>query len=132
MIIEKTYRDQCFKYPLLYYSLCRKIVVIAVQDDGSRYISAAIEEIKRLGGYRITSTFRGSYALVGYSGKGRPLWVTQRQARRYRGPSTVSSLIKLNQYIRPAVVRPGKMVPHEVFSSLFFNINVFRNVNHYS
>lgn len=73
-------------------------MLIAVQDDGSRYLSPAISAIEIAGGRRIRFGYRGSYALIGYIGRGRkPTWIRQVQNRRRRGPSFVSTIIKLGK-----------------------------------
>ena len=76
-----------------YYS---KIVLVAIQDEGSRYVSAALDALKRLGATDpILPDFRGSYALAGYSGINKPSWVTQQQANRSQGPSEISLKVAL-------------------------------------
>ena len=84
---------------------------MAIQDEGSRSVNKADDEIRRLGGSKYKSGYRGSHALIGYSGKGRPYWIRDRQAPRKRGPSTVAANIKLNQRIPipPPVRPPGKL-----------------------
>ena len=66
----------------------RKIVLVSVQDEGFTNIGIALKQLQRMGGYRISYGYRGSYALIGYAG-GRAPWVKQQQRRRKRGPSAV-------------------------------------------
>ena len=72
-----------------------KIVLVSVQDDGGRKVRPALPSLRRIGGFRIRPRFRGSYALAGFIGRGRPRWVKQQQRPRRRGPSTVKVKIPL-------------------------------------
>ena len=76
-------------------------MLVAVQDESSRYGPAAFDALKRLGATDpILTDFRGSYALAGYSGTNKPSWVTQQQANRGQGPSEISLTIPLiSKYI---------------------------------
>ena len=70
--------------------------MVAIQDEGSRYVSAAFDALKRLGAIDpILPDHRGSYALAGYSGINKPSWVTQQQAKNGRGPSEISLKVAL-------------------------------------
>ena len=76
-----------------YYS---KIVLVAIQDEGSSYVLAAFDALKRLGATDpILADYRGSYALAGYSGINKPSWVTQQQANSGQGPSEISLKVAL-------------------------------------
>lgn len=80
------------------FILFRKIVLIAVQNEGGARLSEALNALRKIGGYSIRFGFRGSYALIGYTGPGRrPIWVKQNQHQRRRGPSVLSTWIKLKK-----------------------------------
>ena len=83
-------------------SNCRKIVLVAIQDEGSTYISPAIDALKRVGAtddlLNLTE-FRGSFALVGFAGVNRPSWIAQQNAKRERGPSEISLTIPSSEGI---------------------------------
>ena len=83
-------------------SNCRKIVLVAIQDQGSTYISPAIDALKRVGAtddlLNLTE-FRGSFALVGFAGVNRPSWIAQQNAKRERGPSEISLTIPSSEGI---------------------------------
>jgi len=73
---------------MLLYS---KIVLVAIQDEGSKYVPVAMEALKRLGATDpILKDFRGSFCLVGYAGDTKPSWITQQQHNGGEGPSEVS------------------------------------------
>ena len=67
------------------------MVLIAIQDEGAsrlyRYVQDAMVQVGATKPF--THGYRGSYALVGYTGPGRPLWIKQVQNRRRRGPSVI-------------------------------------------
>ena len=89
----KCYFKTLLSYYLSYYS---KIVLVAIQDEGSRYGSAAFDALKRLGASDpILTDYLGSYALAGYSGINKPSWVTQQQANSGQGPSEISLKVAL-------------------------------------
>jgi len=68
-----------------------KIACVAVQDEGSRYVSAAFDALKRLGATDpILTDFRGSFAFCGYARVKKPSWVAQQQANSGQGPSVIS------------------------------------------
>lgn len=59
-------------------------------------MSPAFNALKRLGARDpILSSFRGSFAFVGYAETNKPPWVTQEQKKRYEGPSIISLIIPL-------------------------------------
>ena len=76
--------------------LCSKIVLVAIQDDGSQFVSPAIDALKRLGATNINPDYRGTFALVGYAGDTKPSWITQDQQNSGEGPSEVSEQIPLS------------------------------------
>ncbi|PFX19659.1 uncharacterized protein LOC111337884 isoform X3 [Stylophora pistillata] len=73
-----------------------KIVLIAIQDEGSVYTSPAIDALKRVGAtddlLNVTE-YLGSFALVGYAGVDKPAWIAQQNAERGKGPSEISLMI---------------------------------------
>ena len=79
--------------------LPRKIVLIAVQDSGNNYIGRkAPGQLRRLGGSirRARVGLRASYALVGYTKRGRkPKWVKEVTRPKGRGPSIINVKIPL-------------------------------------
>lgn len=76
--------------------LCSKIVVVAIQEDGSRFVSQTIEALERLGATDINPDFGGSFAFVGYAGDPKPSWISQQQRNSSQGPSVVSVQIPLS------------------------------------
>jgi len=73
---------------------CSKIVLVAILDDGSEYVSPALNALKRLGAKDpILVAWRGSFAFAGYAESNKPSWVTQEQHKRYKGPSIISLII---------------------------------------
>jgi len=76
--------------------------VVAIQDEGSKYISPALNALKRLGAMDpILIDFRGSFALVGYAKPSKPSWIAQEQQKRYQGPSEIFLRIPLMQSRQP-------------------------------
>ena len=70
---------------------------MAIQDEGSRYVEPAIKALKRVGAtVPIWTDYRGSFALIGYSGVVKPSWVELAQANRKEGPSELSKAIPLS------------------------------------
>jgi len=68
-----------------------KIVLVAIQDEGSKYVPVAMEALKRLGAADSISTdFRGSFCLVGYAGDTKQKWITQQEKNGGKGPTEVS------------------------------------------
>lgn len=73
-----------------------KIVLVAIQDEGSNFTKSALDALKRLGATDpILPDYRGSFALVGYAGETKPPWITQKMAKRGLGPSEISLKIPL-------------------------------------
>jgi len=76
--------------------LCSKIVLVAIQDEGSTYVSQAIGTLERLGATNINPDFRGSFAFAGYAGDTKPSCITQQQHNSGEGPSVISVQIPLS------------------------------------
>ena len=105
------------------YIFCSKIVLIAIQDAGSTYISSALNALKRLGVKDpILTDFRGSFALIGYTQPSKPSWITQEQQKRYEGPSEIFLRIPLKQS-----PQARKCIIILVFFSAFFNLFSFHD-----
>ena len=84
--------------------------MVAIQDEGSRYGSAAFDALRRLGATDpILNDYRGSYVLAGYSGINKPSWVTQQQANSGQGPSEIS--------LKVALI--GKYISTELYNATF-------------
>jgi len=71
--------------------------LVAIQDEGSRYVSQAIGALERLGATDINPDFRGTFAFAGYAGNTKPSWITQQQHNGGEGPSTISIQIPLSK-----------------------------------
>lgn len=71
---------------------CRKIILIAVQDEASSLFTESLQKaLLRVGGKKpLRPWYRESYALVGYSA----YWVTQVKSPSGKGPSIVRKIIK--------------------------------------
>ena len=70
---------------------------MAIQDDGSRHMSRAIDALKRVGATDpVQMDYRGSFALAGYAKLNKPSWVAQKSANRGKGPSKLSHKIPLS------------------------------------
>ena len=77
---------------------CSKIVLVAIQDEGSSQVSPALNALKRLGAKDpILTDYRCSFALIGYSKPSKPSWIAQEQQKRYEGPSEIFLRIPLMQ-----------------------------------
>ena len=73
-----------------------KIVLVATQDSASKYMSPAIDALKRLGATDpLQANPRDSFAFAGYAGVNKPQWITQERADRYLGPSEIFPQIPL-------------------------------------
>ena len=61
----------------MYFNTCslhlfyRKIVLVAVEDNGNNLTKEAIASLERIGGHDILTDWRYSYALIGWTGPGR-------------------------------------------------------------
>ena len=87
------YNHICF----LPICLCSKIVLVTIQDEGSKYVSDAEDALKRLGASDpILKDFRGSLAFVGYAGDEKPSWISLVQRNSGEGPSEISVRIPLS------------------------------------
>ncbi|XP_022805061.1 bone morphogenetic protein 1-like [Stylophora pistillata] len=78
-----------------------KIVLVGVQDEGSRYASSAVSALKRLGAPDpVLGSMRSSFAFAGYAGTVQPAWIKQQKIQqwkpRYRGPSEITPKIPLS------------------------------------
>ena len=78
-----------------------KIVLVGVQDEGSRYASSAVSALKRLGARDpVLGSMRSSFAFAGYAGTGQPAWMTQQKIQhwnaRFHGPSQITLKIPLS------------------------------------
>lgn len=77
-----------------------KIVLVAVQDEASRYGTGALSALRRLGAKEpIVLGYRSSFALAGYAGSNLPSWVNQAQNKRGEGPSTLTAAIEICDYL---------------------------------
>ncbi|XP_022787616.1 neurogenic locus Notch protein-like [Stylophora pistillata] len=74
-----------------------KIVLVAIQDSASEYMSPATDALKRLGATDpLQANYRDSFAFAGYAGVNKPQWITQKRADRYQGPSEIFPQIPLS------------------------------------
>ena len=74
------------------------MVLVAVQDEGSNFISQAIPALKRLGATDPISTdYRGSFAFVGYAQANRLAGIAQQRNDARKGPSEINLKIPLTQ-----------------------------------
>ena len=81
----------------MYFRLhCSYIVLVAIQDEGSKYIGPAVPALKRKGAVDpIATDFRGSFALAGYAQVNKPSWVTQKRKLSGKGPSEIRIKVPL-------------------------------------
>ena len=104
LFIAKNYKFKTFVSYYLSHNFCpfcSKIVLVAIQDEGSRQVSPAFDALKRLGATDpILTDYRGSFAFAGYSGDNKPSWITQKQANSSQGPSEIS--------LTATLIRKGK------------------------
>ena len=71
-------------------------MLVAVQDEASRYGTVALSALKRLGAKEpIVLDYRGSFVLAGYAGSNLPSWVNQAQNKRGEGPSSLTATIEI-------------------------------------
>lgn len=69
----------------------RKIVLIAVQDSGSKLGRSGLYALKQFNS-RVRAVYRGSLALFGYIGRSRRRYSGQIvQRNRYKGPSVLTA-----------------------------------------
>ena len=72
-------------------------MLVAIQDEGSRHMSPAIDALKGLGATDpVQPDHRGSFAFAGYAGANKPQWITQRRADKGQGPSEIFLKIALS------------------------------------
>ena len=93
------------------FLFCRKVILIAVQDEGASRMTSSLESaIVRVGGTKpVRPAYRGSYALVGYAGPERPSWIKQVMKPRRRGPSEIMAVISSGS--GPQTPRPTLPTP---------------------
>ena len=87
-----------FVIVLLFFS---KIVLVGVQEEGSRYASPAVSALKRLGARDpVLGSMLSSLAFAGYAGTGQPAWMKKQKIQqwnaRYHGPSQITLKIPLS------------------------------------
>lgn len=71
-------------------------MLVAVQDEGSRYVGPALDSLRRVGAKDpFVNEHRSSYALAGYAQINKPFWVTQAQQKSHEGPSEIRIKIPL-------------------------------------
>ena len=71
--------------------------MVAVQDEGSRFMSPAVDELKRLGAVDpVMVDFRGSFALVGNPLEARLSWITQQKRLSGQGLGEININIPLS------------------------------------
>ncbi|CAB3982538.1 chymotrypsinogen B-like [Paramuricea clavata] len=73
----------------------KKVILIAVQDEARSRMTSSLESaIVRVGGRKpVRPAYRGSFALVGYTGTDRPSWIQQVMKPRRMGPSQIMTVI---------------------------------------
>ena len=55
---------------------CRRIVLVAIQDEGAKEMtSSAYKGLRRIGVRRSQRSYRGSFAFIGYTGPGRKSFI---------------------------------------------------------
>lgn len=82
---------QCHLTITIIILLYSKIVLVTIQDEGSKYVKNAEDALKRLGATDpILTDYRGSFCLVGYAGDTKPSWITQQQHNGGEGPAEIS------------------------------------------
>ena len=89
----------------LFFIFFSKIVLVAVQDDASKYGTEAFPALKRLGAKEpIVLEHRSSYSLAGYAGQNLPSWVNQVQNKRGEGPSTLTATVEMCDYLSKSFI----------------------------
>ena len=77
------------------FTVSRKIVLIAFQDEASRFGGPILPALKRLGAKEpLILSSHSSFALAGYAGSYMSSWISQAQAPSGKGPSIVTALIE--------------------------------------
>ena len=87
-----------FVIVLLFFS---KIVLVGVQEEGSRYASPAVSALKRLGARDpVLGSMWSSLAFAGYAGTGQPAWMKKQKIQQWNamlhGPSQITLKIPLS------------------------------------
>ena len=96
----------------LIFSRYSYIILVAIQDAGSRYIQPALDALRRIGAKDpILLGYRGSFALAGYAQANKPSWVTQAQQNRFKGPSEIHVKIPL-KLPRKNVLNKSLLIVH--------------------
>lgn len=63
-------------YLTMFCYFCRRIVLVAIQDEGAKEMtSSAYRGLRRIGVRRPQRSYRGSFAFIGYTGPGRRSFV---------------------------------------------------------
>ena len=74
------------------------IIAVVVQDSANTYISQVESILKSIGAKRPATTYRSSYALLGYKGTKRVDWISEAYNDRHKGPSVIRKGIELAKY----------------------------------
>ena len=75
---------------LLFFSHYSYIILVAIQDEGSRHVRPALDVLRKIGAKDpILLGNQGSFALAGYAQVNKPSWVTQAQQDAAKGPSEI-------------------------------------------
>lgn len=116
----------------LVFIFARKIVLVALQDEASKYGRPVFDALVRLGARPpFIREYRGSFAFAGYAGSYIPSWISQAEAKRRQGPSIVTAsvepgncvVVKLTCNVLVFSHREGRFatVPSKLFSYQFFS-----------
>ena len=87
------YLITCINTNTITFKLRRKIVLVAIQDDGSRFIKPALKYLYRIGAKKYHPSFKGSFAGVFSTSVRKPRWI--RQDQQPSGPSKVRVTIRV-------------------------------------
>lgn len=81
-------------------------MLIAIQDEASARITSSLQSaLLRVGAKMpVNPGYRGSFALIGYTGPERPSWIAQERNVRRQGPSVLNKTIF---YYGPVVTQPS-------------------------
>ena len=55
---------------IFYICIYRKIVLVAIQDDGGSISDEAVASLEKLGAHSVLKEYRSSYGLIGWTGPG--------------------------------------------------------------
>ena len=77
--------------------LCSKIVLVAIQDEGSRKAEPEVYEALKMihGTEPFQTTYRGSFAMIGYKGPKRPSWIVQVIPKNVREDAVIEKTISV-------------------------------------